>query len=83
MPAILLAVTLTYLGNAGWRIEDGKTVVLVDPYLSQFKTARGRSPKDDSDPGAEPDAALIPKYFEPIDLPPRLVAPRASGAERR
>jgi L-ascorbate metabolism protein UlaG (beta-lactamase superfamily) len=28
---------LTYLGNAGWQITDGKTVVLVDPYITQFR----------------------------------------------
>src|SRR5262245_36949253 len=27
-------VRLTYLGTAGWEITDGKTVVLIDPYLS-------------------------------------------------
>lgn len=27
---------LTYLGNAGWEITDGTTVVLVDPFLTQF-----------------------------------------------
>jgi len=30
-------VQLTYLGNAGWQITDGKTIVLVDPYLTQFR----------------------------------------------
>ena len=29
-------VRLTYLGNAGWEITDGRTVVLVDPFLTQF-----------------------------------------------
>jgi L-ascorbate metabolism protein UlaG (beta-lactamase superfamily) len=29
-------VTLEYLGTAGWRISDGTTVVLVDPYLSRL-----------------------------------------------
>jgi len=28
--------TLTYLGTAGWEISDGKTVVLVDPYLTRI-----------------------------------------------
>jgi reactive intermediate/imine deaminase len=27
---------LTYLGNAGWEITDGKTVILVDPFVTQF-----------------------------------------------
>jgi hypothetical protein len=30
-------VQLTYLGNAGWQITDGKTFVLVDPYITQFR----------------------------------------------
>lgn len=29
-------VTLTYLGTAGWEISDGKTVILVDPYISRI-----------------------------------------------
>ncbi len=31
-------VTLSYLGTAGWELTDGKTVVLIDPYLTRFKT---------------------------------------------
>ena len=30
-------VQLTYLSNAGWQINDGKTFVLVDPYITQFQ----------------------------------------------
>ena len=30
-------VTLSYLGTAGWELTDGKTVVLIDPYLTRFK----------------------------------------------
>ena len=30
-------VTLKYLGAAGWEITDGKTVVLIDPYLSRLR----------------------------------------------
>ena len=30
------AVTLTWLGNAGWQVSDGNTVILVDPYLSRI-----------------------------------------------
>ena len=29
-------VRLTYLGNAGWEITDGRRVILVDPFLTQF-----------------------------------------------
>ena len=31
-------VTLSYLGTAGWELTNGKTVVLIDPYLTRFKT---------------------------------------------
>jgi L-ascorbate metabolism protein UlaG (beta-lactamase superfamily) len=30
-------VKLTYLGTAGWEITDGKTVILIDPYLSRIR----------------------------------------------
>lgn len=41
------AVQLTYLGTAGWQITDGKTVILVDPYLTRAKYP---SPNDDVSP---------------------------------
>ncbi len=37
------ALTLSYLGTAGWEITDGKTLVLVDPYLTRLK---GNTPND-------------------------------------
>ena len=40
-------VRLSYLGTAGWEITDGKTVVLIDPYLSRLKS---RAPNDDVAP---------------------------------
>ncbi|MFI7278033.1 MBL fold metallo-hydrolase [Streptomyces sp. NPDC049879] len=30
--------TFSWLGNAGWRVEAGGTVLLVDPYLSRYDT---------------------------------------------
>ena len=30
-------IRLSYLGTAGWELEDAKTVILVDPYLSRLK----------------------------------------------
>lgn len=42
-------IQLRYLGNAGWEITDGRIVVLVDPFLSQF--ARWA----ENGPGATPD----------------------------
>jgi hypothetical protein len=38
-------VQLKYLGTAGWEISDGRTVVLIDPYLSRL---RMRIPNDDA-----------------------------------
>ncbi len=43
---------LSYLGTAGWEITDGKTVILVDPYLSRLKvpTPNDAVLSDDSRP---------------------------------
>jgi L-ascorbate metabolism protein UlaG (beta-lactamase superfamily) len=30
-------IKLTYLGTAGWEITDGKTIILIDPYLSRLR----------------------------------------------
>lgn len=38
-PASKPGVTLTYLGTAGWRISDGRTVIIIDPYLSRLRRA--------------------------------------------
>ncbi|MCX5755079.1 MAG: MBL fold metallo-hydrolase [Gemmatimonadetes bacterium] len=46
-------VRLTYLGNAGWEITDGKKIILVDPFLTQF--ARWTNSAADAD-GPAPDA---------------------------
>lgn len=35
---------LTYLGQAGYEITDGKTVVLVDPVISMIKMRRDTKP---------------------------------------
>jgi reactive intermediate/imine deaminase len=50
---------LTYLGNAGWEITDGRRVVLVDPFLTQFR--RWRPGGGDVAPSALylPDTAFI------------------------
>ncbi len=46
-------VTLAYLGTAGWEISDGKTVILVDPYLTRLKVATPGSPPAPEDTRAE------------------------------
>ncbi len=60
---------LTYLGNAGWEITDGRRVVLVDPFLSQFARwmpgARAEGPVPDA-PYA-PDTTLINKHVTRAD----------------
>lgn len=37
-------IRLTYLGNAGWEITDGKTYVLTDPFITQFRSNREAKP---------------------------------------
>jgi len=37
------AITLTYLGTAGWEITDGISVILVDPYFSRLPLLTGRA----------------------------------------
>lgn len=60
---------LTYLGNAGWEITDGRRVVLVDPFLTQFArwqpgaTSAGPAP---AEPYA-PDTALINRHVGRAD----------------
>lgn len=38
---------MTYLGTAGWIIEDGNVVVLIDPYITRAKYGGGGHPDDD------------------------------------
>lgn len=45
-------IRLTYLGNAGWEITDGSTVILVDPFITQFASYRlpgGPAPRSPDD----------------------------------
>lgn len=39
-------VTVTYLGTAGWEITDGRTIILIDPYLSRLRRARSEVEAD-------------------------------------
>jgi L-ascorbate metabolism protein UlaG (beta-lactamase superfamily) len=51
-------VVLTYIGNAGWRIDGNGVVILVDPFVSQFQKPRAFYAKSiDVD---APDEILIP-----------------------
>ena len=75
-PARAQVVRLAYLGTAGWQISDGRTTLLVDPYLSRLQMT---SPNDDVLPGdtrrkftradlAEPDAATIDAHIQRADF---------------
>ena len=71
-----LPVHLQYLGTAGWQIDDGKIVVLIDPYLSRLRRV---TPNDDTLPGdsrrlvtnddvAEPDTATVDAHIHRADF---------------
>ena len=63
-------LTLSYLGNAGWQIEDGQPVIIVDPYVSQFHDKRLGNPNtsDDSDEVLVPDEAQIAAHIPRADF---------------
>lgn len=59
---------LTYIGNAGWEITDGKIVVLVDPFLSQFARWRPGGTQDPAmDAPYQPDTAFIAEKIKRAD----------------
>jgi L-ascorbate metabolism protein UlaG (beta-lactamase superfamily) len=69
-------VQLRYLGTAGWEITDGRTVVLIDPYLSRLRRV---TPNDTADPGdtrpvfdnaatAQSDTATIDAHIQRADV---------------
>jgi L-ascorbate metabolism protein UlaG (beta-lactamase superfamily)/enamine deaminase RidA (YjgF/YER057c/UK114 family) len=64
---------MTYFGTAGWRISDGKVVVLIDPYLSRLKYGEGGHPEDHrpafarTDPPSA-DTALIDSHVTEADF---------------
>jgi L-ascorbate metabolism protein UlaG (beta-lactamase superfamily) len=62
-------VRLTYLGNAGWEITDGRRVILVDPFLTQFARWTGTGGTDGPSPDAlyPADTALIDRYVQRAD----------------
>jgi reactive intermediate/imine deaminase len=61
---------LTYLGNAGWEITDGRKIVLVDPFLTQFARWTGAA-ANASGPAPSAlypaDTALINKHVQRAD----------------
>lgn len=69
-------VQLKYLGTAGWEITDGKTVVLIDPFLSRPRMV---TPNDDTLPTdtrplftmndmAQSDTAVIDAHLQRADF---------------
>jgi L-ascorbate metabolism protein UlaG (beta-lactamase superfamily) len=48
-----------YFGAAGWRITDGETIVLVDPWPSRIKYGGGGHPDDDRPAYARDDVAPV------------------------
>jgi L-ascorbate metabolism protein UlaG (beta-lactamase superfamily) len=70
------AIQLKYLGTAGWEITDGRTVILVDPYLSRLRRV---TPNDTVDPSdnrplfdnaaiAQSDTAIIDAHITRADF---------------
>jgi len=57
-------VRLTHLGAAGWEITDGKTVILVDPYLSRIRyygpVVKTADAPGDTRPVFGPDDLVVP-----------------------
>jgi L-ascorbate metabolism protein UlaG (beta-lactamase superfamily) len=60
-------VEISYLGNAGWQITDGKVVILVDPYLSEFKEKPSAEQITADDPIATPDPKSIDAHVHQAD----------------
>ncbi|GAB5415770.1 MAG: hypothetical protein Cons2KO_33730 [Congregibacter sp.] len=54
-------IEMTYFGAAGWRITDGDTTVLVDPWVSRVKYAGEGHPDDDRPQYARTDIAPVDK----------------------
>jgi L-ascorbate metabolism protein UlaG (beta-lactamase superfamily) len=52
-----IEISLTYLGNAGWHITDGKTRLIIDPYITQFR--HPPSPATTGRP-SDPQAMIAP-----------------------
>lgn len=68
-------VQMTYLGNAGWEITDGKTTILLDPYFSRIRYNKkeadvagdNRPTYFDFNDRPEPDTAVIDAHIKHVD----------------
>ncbi len=74
-------INLTYFGTAGWQVSDGRTVILIDPYISRIlvplpgggSSASGRGPGDTRPMHewkdiATPDEAAIDSHIKRADF---------------
>lgn len=70
------SVSLEYMGTNGWRITSGKTVILIDPYLTRVKYPSPNDGVAEDDPRplvngnsvAEPDHAMIDAHIQRADF---------------
>lgn len=62
-------VRLTYLGNAGWEITDGRTVIIVDPFVTQFASypPTGKPAPRSMDDLLSPDSAALDRRVPRAD----------------
>ena len=60
-------IEISYLGNAGWQITDGKVVILIDPYLTEFKKRASSEQMTEDDPIATPDPESIDAHINKAD----------------
>jgi L-ascorbate metabolism protein UlaG (beta-lactamase superfamily) len=60
-------IEISYLGNAGWQITDGKVVILVDPNLSEFRKNAPAEQMTEDDPIAQPDPESIDAHLNKAD----------------
>ncbi len=73
------SIKLTYLGTAGWEITDGKTIILIDPYLSRLRRKNSETsdssgsytdnrPAYGQDDFISLDTVTIDKYIKKADF---------------
>src|ERR1700722_16161311 len=60
-------VKITYLGNAGWQIDDGRKIILVDPFISEFRTSKLHEQITGDDPIAVPWTTGIDAHIPRAD----------------
>ncbi len=56
----------THFGAAGWRVTDGRTTVLLDPYLSRIRFQGRRYGPHDATPGEDDPRPVIPMSSPPV-----------------